>query len=124
MEISTDIDKTLNLRIHTVTGALTREDLFAFLTEVYSRPDFDPSMNILWDFTDSDLGPLLLPDVVTIRDFVEKRLGTFKTIRFALVVSNEFNFGLATMFATLLTSAGIYAKVFRGYEEARKWATS
>lgn len=123
MEISINIDKALNLRIHTVTGALTKEDLFAFLTEIYSRPDFDPSMNVLWDFTDSDLGTFSLPDVVTTRDFVEKRLGTFKTIKFALVVSNEFNFGLATMFATLLTTAGISAKVFRGYDAARRWAS-
>ena len=124
MEIRLKIDKSLNIRVHTVDGVLTKENLFTYLGRLYSSADFDPSMNLLWDLRNADLSSFSLPEVVTVRDFVEKGLSTPKALKAALVVASHIDFTLSTMYETLLKGSAISTKVFFNIADAEKWVGS
>lgn len=124
MEIKLKIDKALNVRSHTVYGVVTSEKLFNYLGKLYSSPDFDPAMNPLWDLRKADLSSFSLPEVVTVRDFVEKGLNTPKALKAALVVASQLDFTLSTMYETLLKGSAISTKVFFDIADAEKWVGS
>jgi hypothetical protein len=125
MILTTNIDKEANLRLHTVTGAVEKDAVLARLSEIYSRSDFDPDMNVLWDLREADLSSFSSADIETVRDFVGERWGTGGTSRAALIVSRDVDFGLSRMYQMLLegyTSSSV--QVFRDYDEAFNWITS
>jgi hypothetical protein len=76
MEITTNIDKETALRTHKVTGTLSLDDLMAKLGEIYSIPDFQPDMNVLWDLRSADLASFSSSDIQKVRDFVGYKWGT------------------------------------------------
>ena len=114
----------LNIRVHTVVGVTTKENLFDYLGGVYLSPDFDYGMNSLWDLRKADLSSFALPEVVLVRDFVEKNLDKPKALKSALVVASQLDFTLATMYETLLKKSAVSTKVFFDVDDAKKWVVS
>ena len=122
MGITTEIDRESGLRTHVVKGRLTREDLLGSLDKVYSMPDYDPAMNVLWDFRDADFSLLVSPQIQQVRDFVISNWGTGGNSRAAMVVSSEDAFGLMRMFEFYLKQkSDSDIQVFRDYDRARAW---
>ena len=70
MEIKTNIDKKQGLRIHTVSGSVSKDELLSKLIEIYSRPDFQSKMNVLWDLRSADLESVVMSDIVKTRDLI------------------------------------------------------
>ncbi|MBU8920772.1 MAG: STAS/SEC14 domain-containing protein [Bacteroidales bacterium] len=124
MGISTEIDRESGLRIHVVTGRLTMEDLIGSLEKVYSRPDYDPAMNVLWDLRDADFSAFVSPQIQQVRDFVTSNWGTEGTSHAAMVVSSDEAFGLMRMYEFYLKQKSRNeVQVFRDYDEALDWIT-
>jgi hypothetical protein len=124
LEINTNTDMALNIRVHTVVGVMTKENLFDYLGELYSSPEFDHGMNSLWDLRKADLSSFALPEVVLVRDFVEKNLNKPKALKSALVVASQLDFTLSTMYETLLKKSAVSTKVFFDVDDAKKWVVS
>ncbi len=124
LEINTNTDMALNIRVHTVVGVMTKENLFDYLGELYSSPEFDHGMNSLWDLRKADLSTFALPEVVLVRDFVEKNLDKPKAMKSALVVASQLDFTLSTMYETLLKKSAVSTKVFFDVDDAKKWVVS
>jgi len=124
LEINTNTDMALNIRVHTVVGVTTKENLFDYLGGVYLSPDFDYGMNSLWDLRKADLSSFALPEVVLVRDFVEKNLDKPKALKSALVVASQLDFTPATMYETLLKKSAVSTKVFFDVDDAKKWVVS
>ena len=122
MSISTEIDGESGLRIHVVTGQLTMEDLVSSLEKVYSMPDYDPGMRVLWDLREADLSSFVSPQVQQVRDFVGSNWGTEAKNYAAMVVSSEESFGLMRMYEFYVEQkSGNEVQVFRDYDEALSW---
>ena len=121
MEINLKIDTSLNFRTHTVDGVVTKEDLFPYLSKLYSSSKFDPRLNVLWDFRRADLSSFLFSDVVRVRDHIEKNLSKPKPSKAALVVDSQLDFTLTTMFETLIKGPEVSSKVFLDIDDAVKW---
>lgn len=63
MPITTDFDSDTGLRVHMMTGRLTYAEVRDTLEELYARPDFDPTMNALWDLREAVLSRAYLEKV-------------------------------------------------------------
>jgi hypothetical protein len=124
MEIKTNVDEVQNYREHKVFGAITKESLFSYLGELYSSSEFNPNMNILWDLRDADLSSFSLPEVVSVRNYVEDSLKQPKALKASLVVSSQLNFTLARMCETLLKGSAVKVKSFFDIDDAKRWIVS
>ena len=125
MEITTNIDKEAGLRTHKVTGIVSKNDLLAKLDDIYSIPDFQTEMNVLWDLRNADLASFSSDDIHKIRDVVGYNWGTGGTSRAALVVSRDIDFGLSRMYEMSLESITTSKlQVFRDIDEALTWLRS
>lgn len=122
MEVNTKIDKENKLRIHTVVGYVSKNDLISNLLEIYANPDFNPNMNTLWDVRCADLKSVVMSDVVKTVDFVQGQWNAGKPIRVAFLVASERDYTLATMYETLLEgNTKLKNKIFRSIDEAICW---
>lgn len=122
VEVSTRINTENNLRIHTIVGYVSKDELLSKLLEIYARPDFNPNMNTLWDVRCADLKSVVMSDVVEAVDFVQEQWKIGKPIRVAFLVASEMDYTLATMYETLLEgNAKLKNRIFRSLDEAMSW---
>lgn len=121
MEVSQRIDRSLNLRVQTVSGVVAEEELLGYLRQLYAAPDFEPGLNVIWDFRAADLSQFSLSKVVKVRDYIEKFLNKPKPQMAALVVSSSADFALTSMFETLMKSPSVSTRVFFDILEAEDW---
>lgn len=125
MEFTTHIDEGANLRMHKVSGVVTKESLIERLNEIYSAPDFISDMNVLWDLREADLSSFQSPDIQHLRDFVKDHWATGGTSKAALVVSRDLDFGLSRMYEFFIKDRTTNdVRVFRDMDEARDWVSS
>lgn len=121
MDIKRRSNKELNFREHTVVGTVTKESLVDYLKEFYASPEFDPGMNVLWDLREADLNSFSLPEVVSVRDFVERSMNKPRALKAAVVVSTQLGLSLASMYETLREGSAVTVKAFFDVDEARGW---
>jgi len=122
MKFITTFDRKANLRMHKVNGKLDKEILLAKLNEIYSMPEYDPNMNVLWDIREADLSSFNFAEVATIKELAGSFWGTAGKSKAALIVSRDVEYGLTRMYSTLLknkTNSEVY--IFRNYDEALAW---
>jgi len=118
MAVSTHVDRKAKLRKHTVSGSLTLPVLQGILRDVYAHPDYDPTLNVLWDLRDAVV-EFSSEDVRQLTDAV----GSYwQGARAAIVATNEFAFGMARMYEMVMSekSSGD-VMVFRSLAEAEQW---
>jgi hypothetical protein len=121
MPIKTQIDHETGFRTHAVTGRLTLDEVLSTLENAYANPDFRADAPAVWDLTGA-IGDFPTEDVRHLADFVSKRVGDEITGKVALVVSRDFEFGMARMYESILGSQSSKpVMVFRDMEEAKAW---
>lgn len=124
MPITTRIEPGTGFRIHTVTGEIDLKEVRATLEEAYSHPDFRPEAGAVWDLVAATGNPET-EDVRHLADFVGKLAGSAATGRVALLVSGEFEFGMARMYESILSGQSSKPmRVFRDMDEATRWVLS
>ena len=122
MDFDTQISKKDNLRVHKVVGELTTDGLLEALEGVYSSPEFEPDMNVLWDVREARVPSMSSSDIQRVSELVAKHWGTGGTSRAALVVSKDFEFSLSRMYQVFLESRiSTQVRVFRSFDEALEW---
>lgn len=122
MPITVRIDQEAGIRFTELLGDVTPDEVLSSLREVYTRPDFDPDLNVLWDMRNASVELFRFEEVKYIADFTRGHWGTSGTSRAALVVSQDVHYGLARMFEELFKSrSSSKVMVFRDREEALRW---
>lgn len=53
--ISTQVDKTRRLVIHTALGELTMDGMLGAMRGLYADPDFEPDFGVVWDLSGNEL---------------------------------------------------------------------
>jgi hypothetical protein len=125
MEIKVTIDKKANLRRHVVTGRLSGKDLHEALSSIYKGPDFVPDMNVLWDLRGAEVSEMSSSDIEEVSELVSRHWGKGGSSRAAIVVSQDFEFGLSRMYQVFLESRmETQIRVFRSIDEAEAWIES
>jgi hypothetical protein len=123
MDFLVHIDKKRNIRSLKVSGLLNITELVNKLGDFYKSSEYDPYMNALWDLRTADFSKVTTDAVHSFVDIVKKYWGQEgKNKKAALVVSSDFDYGIARMYEiplSLGTSGDIM--VFKDYDEAEKW---
>ena len=122
MEISTQIDRKRNVRIHRLIGPTSVPELEKISAGFYKSPDYDLGMNALWDLKDADFSSVTSSDIDSIVGLAKKLWGQGGKRKVALVVTKELDYGLSRMYEILMsevTSDNIM--VFKDYDKAEKW---
>jgi len=97
------------------------DDVRQTLEETYAHPDFRAEADAMWDLTDAS-GDLATEEIRHLADFVGKLVGTTTAGKVALLVSSDFEIGMARMYESIL--GGQSSKpimVFRDRAEADRW---
>jgi hypothetical protein len=124
MPITVRIDQEAGIRFNEVSGSLTLDELLSTLREIYSQPDFDPDLNVLWDLRNSTVEAFAFEEAKYTADFVGDHWGVSGSSRAAFVVSKDEHYGLARMYEQLLRSrSSSKVMVFRDFDEAVSWLT-
>jgi hypothetical protein len=115
------IDRERRIVMSSGSGVLTIGDIMGHQERLSNDPEFDPSYSQLLDFTQVTKVELSSDDV---------RLAARKNVylphsRRAMVVNNDFQYGLARMFEIHRELAGeVGIRVFRSIDEALGWVLS
>jgi len=121
VKIKTQCYNKLKFRVHTLTGNITLESFCTTLKQLHSSSDFNHELNAIWNISQAKFHPVLLPDVVTARDFVDQLFRDDVANKVAIVVACEVNHGLAAMFETLFKSSPAEIQIYHEIAEAMKW---
>ena len=112
------IDKERRLVLSSGSGTLTLADARAHQEKLSKDPDFDPSFSQIADFSQFTHFDLSSDDI---RLMAERSVFSPQSRR-AIIVPNDFAFGLARMFQILRDLAGEKGiHVCRSLEEALDW---
>jgi hypothetical protein len=122
MHISTHIDTEKQIRTHNVHGMLNVNELTRQLREIYSSPEYDPDMNVIWDLRKADFSAIEASEVTSFMEFVSKHWGQGGKSKGALVVSRDLDYGMSRMYEMLMEGATTSTiTVFKNIDEAKKW---
>ncbi|NOQ97478.1 MAG: hypothetical protein GQ561_04865 [Calditrichae bacterium] len=122
MDISTHIDHKAGIRQHKVSGLIDIEKLKIFLKGLYTTPDLEPNMDVVWDLGEADFSAVSSSDVRAVKELVVKYWGVGGKSKAALVVSRELDFGLTRMYESLMSGATTSkVMVFKNLKEAYEW---
>lgn len=121
MEVQRTIDRAARLVMLTVSGDLGDAELLRVGDELASAPEIEPDFSLLIDLRQAHGEKVTSAGVYRI---VERALVLSPTSRRAVVVPTDLGFGMARMYEMLRTNRGGGPRVFRDYEEARRWVTS
>lgn len=129
MPISYEILHERKLVRATITGTLTRDDVFNYQKNVWSLPEVH-GYNQLIDASEMGHVDIPFPSADSMRELSSLAAGmddpNLKT-RFAIVATSAFAYGLARMYATYraLDSRSTRAvSVFRSVDDAMAWLES
>lgn len=122
MEISTSIDRKNNLRFQVVTGLINVPELIQQLSRLYTSPDYERDMNVLWDLSTADFSEVTTEQIQALMEMVKNFWGKEEGGKAALVATGDLNFGLTRMYELSLgaaTSRNI--RVFKNTADAENW---
>ena len=120
MTIEFRIDKDEGIVYGTLKGEVNYTEVLAGLTEMVEGEDYDPGLNgitdlraMKWESDQNDLRKLV--------HFLIKHRKQIGRSRSAVVVSSDRAYGMARMFEVFSSESSIKVRVFRDFDEAKRW---
>ena len=126
MPISFRLDPARHLRYATATGVLTDFDLLRTFAALLDAPDYDPSLDLLFDgrgIEGLDVSTETVRKIAHQVALADTAIAEGVRPKTAIVVPTDAAFGLARMYETYraLESSRKQYLVCRTIEEAREW---
>ncbi len=125
MDIDTRINGEYKIRITTITGKISFDDLVAALSKIYSNPEQSKLPNSVWDLRQADVSSFTNNQIQNLVSFVTSQWELKPNLRSAIVVGSDLNYGLSNIYQKILEySSPIYVRVFKDYDKALAWLKS
>jgi len=126
MDVIKEVDRDQHVRKHKIIGRVDFISLKTYLFELYDDPNFDGSLNSLWDLSQAEgIADLSLEEIRAVVLLVGSKWHTNVRVRSALVVSHDLDFGIARMYEIQLgAETANDIRVFKNVEEAQEWVGS
>ena len=106
-----------------MTGNYSLDEIQHAFKESLTDPDCPAEPFLLADLTDSQtLAERSSVDVISMTEFASSLARRFGK-RIAVVVPHDFQYGIMRMEAVRAEEQGVDLKVFRRFDEARRWIT-
>ncbi len=123
MPISITVNTTERLRYSVFSGDIGDRELIDAFRRSIQGPDFDPSLNGLVDLRAVNRLDITSSGIWELAQVLRPVDRPQTARRVAIVASSDFQFGMARMAATLLSTGGLTTEyqAFRDIAEARRW---
>jgi hypothetical protein len=118
VKIERNVDAAAGVVTLRVSGALGDPELLSLAAELESAPDVGSEFSLLIDLRQASGRDVTSAGV---RALVARPLVLSAASRRAVVVPSDLGFGMARMYEMLRGDRGGATRVFRDYEEARRW---
>ena len=118
VETQLKIDSSDRVVIVTVIGGLGDAELQSLGDQLEKNPEVAPDFALLIDLRQADGKSVTSPGV---RALATRPLIFSAASRRAVVVPSDLGFGMARMYEMLREGRGGGMRVFRDYDEARRW---
>jgi len=124
MPITSEVDKTKNLTIYTLTGELTLDDIQNAIKSFWEAHDL--TLNALWDVRSAKLTHLKSSDIEGITALIGQYSHRFeerKGGKSVVVASSDLQYGLSRILRTLYEIKNFPTQLqsFRQIDEAMEW---
>ena len=124
MPITSQVDKSKNLTIYTLTGELTIDEIHEAVKSFWEAHEL--TLNALWDARRAKLTNLESSDMESITAFIGQYTHRFeerKGGKSAVVASSDLQYGLSRILGTLYEIKDFPTKLqtFRQMDEAMEW---
>jgi hypothetical protein len=120
MPVHFTIDPAARLVVYIVQGNATPEEAVEFLDAVISHPRFERGFNFLGDRRDVVRGPNS-GYVYGVTALVNVRKKAIAPCRWAVIVSDDYAYGMARMWGIMTEKSKVEILPFRTAEEAVEW---
>jgi hypothetical protein len=118
MQIDRQIDAVARVIILKVNGSLGDQELLSLAGLLENAPEIGSDFSLLIDLRQAN-GENVTS--VGVRALAARPLVLSSASRRAVVVPSDLGFGMARMYDMLSDSRGGATRVFRDYDEARRW---
>jgi len=124
MPITSEVEKTKNLTIYTLTGELTLDEILNALKSFWEAHTL--TLNLLWDARSAKVSQLKSEEVAKITGFIgqyKHRFEERKGGKAAIVASSNLQYGLSRILGTFYEIEGFptQLRIFRIMDEAMEW---
>jgi hypothetical protein len=121
MPVETTIDPEAGLITYKVTGELSLGDIRAAVEGLYENPAFRRGLNALWEIKEGSIGVTAteLPELIELLQGLADKRGA--GYRVAILVGDNMDFGLSTVFQMHAYTLPFEVKVFQSRTQARAW---
>jgi hypothetical protein len=120
MPITSRIDSSRDLTIHTAKGDVSIDEIMEKVEALYGSSH--RTLNVLWDFRNAALSRIPSEDIRSLIDLAEPhRKIPRKGGKTAIVVQTAVDFGLSRMYENLADRLPHETMVFQSMEEALHW---
>lgn len=120
MSVEFRIEKDEGIIYGTLKGEVNYTEVLSALTGLVEGEDYDSDLNgitdlreMKWESDQSDLRKLV--------QFLIRHRKQIGRSRSAVVVSSDRTYGMARMFEVFSSESSIKVRVFRDYDEAKRW---
>jgi len=123
MEYKLRIEADGGVAVRTVNGELSADAVLAARHELITHPDYRPGMNELWDLSEATLSNLSATELSNLINRIQTDSDAYSGhYKVAVVVPQDFGYGVARQFQALSDEAVSFALVpFRRADEAWEW---
>jgi hypothetical protein len=123
MPITITVNAAERVRYSVFSGDITDHELVAAFKHSVDGPDFDPTLNGLVDLRGAARLDVSTSGIWALAQVVGPGDRAAHARRVAIVAGTDFQFGMARMAATLLSTGGLSTEyqAFRDLGEARAW---
>jgi hypothetical protein len=123
MDVIKEINRDQRVRKHKIIGRVDFISLKTYLFELYDDPDFDGSLNSLWDMSHAEgISNMSIEEMRAVVLLVGSKWNNDLLVRSALVVSHELDYDLARMYEIQFGEATFNEiRVFKDVQEAEQW---
>jgi hypothetical protein len=118
MRVERTLDAAARVVILQVDGELGDEDLMGLADTLAKTPDLDADFSLLIDLRQADGRGVTAEGV---RALASHALVLSPDSRRGVVVPSDLGFGMARMYEMLRSQRGGATRVFRDFDEARRW---
>ena len=120
MPITSQLEKSKNLTVFTVTGILDFNNIIPVVKDFYEA---DPTKHVLWDMTGTTVANFTSEEVRDIVHFKPRFEGRREPGNTAIVANKDLCYGLSKMFEiqSNLKELPYIVKVFRSRDDANDW---
>jgi hypothetical protein len=123
VELITHMDETANVRVFTLSGDATDEDVLSVIAQTCRQPSIRLARNSLWDLRTANFSKFSAARVRQIASLVREEIRDGAAPKVAVVAGHDHTFGLARLLEAHVGSA-VDLQVFRCPTEATSWLTA